>query len=281
MGIIKLMTLKELQGAYLELLIEFDSLCKEYNLRYDLCGGSMLGAVRHQGFIPWDDDIDVAMPRMDYEKLLELNITNSLIISDDRKIISNRDKSFARHFSRYIRKDIGRIDEMAEKEDCPYIGIDIFVVDGIPSNKSLFNIQVFIIKQLRRLLLTSVERKNTSRRGKFSAKVKNLYRPILKKIGSYNLVNLLESVCKIVKFEDAEYVGIITGMYGKKEKWLKKEMLPQKEYLFEKYKVKGYANYDIYLTNLYGNYRKLPPKDKQVAHNSKGYRIDKNLGEKQ
>ena len=61
----KVLSLEELQQVYLELLREFDRICRASHLRYDLCGGSMLGAVRHEGFIPWDNDIDVSMPRPD------------------------------------------------------------------------------------------------------------------------------------------------------------------------------------------------------------------------
>ena len=61
----ELLSLKQMQQVYLELLKEFDALCQHHGLRYDLAGGSLLGAVRHGGFIPWDDDIDVCMPRPD------------------------------------------------------------------------------------------------------------------------------------------------------------------------------------------------------------------------
>ena len=66
------LTLREIQLAELEILIEFDRICKLHNLKYSLAAGTLLGAIRHKGFIPWDDDIDVCMPRPDYEKFIEL-----------------------------------------------------------------------------------------------------------------------------------------------------------------------------------------------------------------
>ena len=64
---------KKLWVVQLDMLLEFDSICKKHRLCYYLCGGTLLGAIRHKGFIPWDDDLDVAMPRSDYNKLLQLS----------------------------------------------------------------------------------------------------------------------------------------------------------------------------------------------------------------
>ncbi len=68
------MSLEEIKETELNILVDFDKLCKENNLYYTLCGGTLLGAIRHKGFIPWDDDIDVLMPRPDYDRLLEKKI---------------------------------------------------------------------------------------------------------------------------------------------------------------------------------------------------------------
>ena len=74
----KLMELKELQECEFEMLVKFRDYCDKHNLRYYLCGGTLIGAIRHKGFIPWDDDIDVMMPRPDLDKFLELNSTGKL-----------------------------------------------------------------------------------------------------------------------------------------------------------------------------------------------------------
>ena len=132
-----LLTLKETQQVYLELLAEFDQVCMEHGLRYDLCGGSMLGAVRHGGYIPWDNDIDLSMPRPDYERLL----TMMPPLPQNRALVSYHDGTFPRHFARYVRKDVLRVSDMAEDWDCPYIGIDIFPLDFYPDD----------LRQVRRL----------------------------------------------------------------------------------------------------------------------------------
>lgn len=270
----QLLTLEQTQSVYLELLEEFDKLCQAHGLRYDLCGGSMLGAVRHRGFIPWDNDIDLSMPRPDYERLLRLQREGKLGLPAHRQVVSERDHTFPRHFSRYVRHDVKRVSEMAEDWDCPYIGIDIFPLDGIPTDEKAFARQIKRIQRLRRFLLTSVEKKGTSRRGRAAAMIKNLYRPILRLIGSYRLAHMLDWQCRRVDYETAEYVGIVSGMYGLKERWRKDEMLPQARFEFEHLQVWGFANYDIYLKNLYGDYMKLPPEEKRVPHCDAACRVE-------
>ena len=78
------LSLAETQQVYLELMTELDRVCRENGLRYDLGGGSLLGAVRHGGFIPWDDDIDINMPRPDYERLLAMQCGGTLKLPEHR-----------------------------------------------------------------------------------------------------------------------------------------------------------------------------------------------------
>ena len=273
-----LLNLAEIHTVFLELLKEITEICDAHNIRYDLCGGTMLGAVRHKGFIPWDDDIDISMPRPDYERFLRMSLNGEIKIRSDRGIISDRDDSLARNFARYIRKDVGRISRsgFSEDNDCPYIGLDIFTVDGMVENNILCAIHLFFVKQIRRLILTSVQKKNTSRKGKFAAKIKNIYRPILKLIGPCRMARISDKLCSMVSYDTAKYVGIVNGMYGRKERWLKTLMLPQKMFQFEDGEYRGYVNADIYLSNLYGrNFMELPSEDKRKPHGSFLYWIEK------
>lgn len=271
-----LLSLKEMQEINLEMLKEFDEICKQNNLSYTLGGGTQLGAVRHKGFIPWDDDIDLNMARPDYEKLMKLYSENKIKFPKNRELISNRNDTFARHYARYIRYDVKRVSEYSDDDDCPYIGIEIFVEDGVYTSKCLFNIQVWRIKFVRRLLLLSLSKPNESSKGKVIAKIKNMVRPILQKIGSMKIARHLENICKEVDFDKAKYVAGLNGMYGKKEIWLKEEMLPTVDLQFEDGKFPCYKNYDKYLSNLYGDYMKLPPEEKRIPHNDKGYRVEEN-----
>lgn len=269
----EILSLQEMQQVYLELLGEFDGICKAHGLRYDLAGGSLLGAVRHGGFIPWDNDVDVCMPRPDYERMLKLHLEGRLTMPHQRDLIMDRNDTFARHFGRYIRYDVKRLADMAEDSDCPYIGMDIFPVDGLPENDRAFKWQCWQVRQLRRFLLTSVEKAGTSRKGALAAKIKDLYRPLLKKIGPFRIARALDRVCSRVDYEKATLVGAISGMYGHKERWPKDKMLPQTRLKFENMEASAFEHYDVYLSNLYGDYMRLPPKEQQVPHCDSGYRV--------
>jgi len=269
-----MLSLQDTQRVYLELMKEFDKICKENSLRYDLCGGTLLGAVRHGGFIPWDNDIDVAMPRPDFEKLMKLDMNNKISLPPERELISLINGKFLRQFGRYIRKDVAKEEGMKDGSDCRFLGIDIFIVDGMPAGDNALKAQSFRVKQMRRFLHTSLERKGTSRKGKAAAFVKDLYRPLLKAVGSKKIAERLDKICRKYPFDSSEYVGCVNGMYGIKERWKKEEMLPQADYKFEDCVFKSYANYKIYLGNLYGDFMKLPPEDKRVPHGSEHYWVN-------
>lgn len=260
------LSLKEKHLASLELLTEFVEICQKYNLRYDLCGGTLIGAVRHKGFIPWDDDVDICMPRPDYETLVKLKLSGQLQLSEDREFVCSRDNTLARQFGRYIRKDISYERNMSENYDSPYFGMDIFIIDGVPKSKVLFNIHLFLLQQVRRFMLTSIQKTGTTRRGRIAGMIKDFYRPFLKAIGPYRLARCMDRLCRFYQFEECEYVGCVSGMYGKREKWLKTEMMPQTTVTFEDRKYSSFQNYHIYLSHLYGEYMQLPPIDKQVPH---------------
>ena len=262
----ELLSLEELQKVYIELLADFDSICSAHGLRYDLCGGSMLGAVRHEGFIPWDDDADVSMPRPDYDRLIELALAGELQLPEGREIVCQQAGTFARPYARLVRHDVERVAQYLSDDDCPYIGLDIFTVDGFPSSNVAFKAQTKRLKALRSALLVSLSKPGTSSRSGAVAKAKDVLRPPLQAIGSMHLAALYEKMCRLVPYSKAEYVGIANGMYGTKERWRKDDMLPQQQWKFEGLSLPGYRNADIYLSNLYGSYMDLPPESEREPH---------------
>ena len=124
------LTLDQTHAALLDILIEFDRICRENHLKYSLAYGSLLGAIRHKGFIPWDDDVDVVMPRPDYEKFYELIHSGKVTLNPHFFLSEDRGKKAVYPFlkmmdDRYSLKCTSRI-------EVPYLYVDIFPLDGMP-----------------------------------------------------------------------------------------------------------------------------------------------------
>ncbi|MCQ2512966.1 MAG: LicD family protein [Lachnospiraceae bacterium] len=262
--------LREIQLKNLDLIKEFDALCREHEIDYRISGGTLLGAIRHKGFIPWDDDIDVMMLREEYDKLL--NLKEKLDLPANRELISLKDKTFPRNFARYVRTDLVKHENMFEEDDCPWIGVDIFPVDFVPNDKR-YEKQVNQVVFLRKLLLTVVTKKGT---GKTKGKtiIKDVMRPFAKMMGSFRLAQKMENIERRYNGIEKEYVASIAGVYIKGERWKYEDFLPSTEVEFENYKLKAPANYVTYLTNMFGDYMQLPPEDKRKYSTANVYEIE-------
>lgn len=266
----ELLKLKDLQKITFELLVEFDEFCKKNNIEYVLGGGTLLGAVRHDGFIPWDDDADVMMMRDQYEKLL--NIVKENPFSADRQIISYKDKTFARHYAKYVRKDYYRNEEGFAESDCPWVGIDIFPIDFVPADDSLYQKQVKQIAFRRKLLLSSVTVPNSGS-SKAKKAAKNVIRPIAKMLGSFRIAESMDKIEQKYNSGSKEYIAALCGMYGMRERWKYSEYEPKIRIPFEGRLFPVPENYDIYLTNLYGDYMQIPPENKRKYSHASVYKI--------
>lgn len=266
----ELLKLEEIQKITLEILQEFDEFCTEHDIEYVLGGGSLLGAVRHQGFIPWDDDADVMMMRDQYEKLLRT--AGQCHLPEKRKFISLKDKTFARNFARYVRLDYHKSEEGFAENDCPWIGIDIFPIDFVSGDDSLYQKQVKQIAFRRKLLLSSVTVPNS---GSSTAKkiVKNVIRPIAKLFGSFRIAESMDKIGQKYSGEGSEYIAALCGMYGMRERWKYSEYEPKIRIPFEGHLFPVPENYNIYLTNLYGDYMQIPPENKRKYSHATVYKI--------
>ena len=255
----KQLELREIQLKVLDLMVEFDALCSEYGIDYRISGGTLLGAIRHKGFIPWDDDIDVMMLREEYDKFL--GRAGQMKLPPERRIVSQNDKSFPRNFARYIRTDYVKHEDMFEADDCPWLGMDIFPVDFVP-NDNRYDKQVKQMVFLRKLLLTSVTEKGTGKT-KGKAIAKNLLRPIAKAVGSYRIARKMDKIQRKYNGKETEYIASIAGVYVKGERWKYEDYVPATRVEFEGHQFHAPANYEIYLTNMFGEYMQLPPEDKR------------------
>lgn len=270
-------SVKKLQEKLLEVMKIFHQVCEENNLTYYLVGGSMLGAVRHKGFIPWDDDIDVAMPRADYQKLISLPQT---VWPKNLKINTPHDTEYwIIPFSKLVDTNTTLVEEGVAGCLTGGIYVDIFPLDGAGNNNLYARFKYFGFQIKRRLVLYNVMKDK-----KTNFIEKNVQRYAKGKSGQ-KLFEKLEAWMKSTDYKDSSIIGNYAGAWGIKEFMSKDIFDNPKLYDFEECQFYGVSNYDAYLSSLYGDYMQLPPKDKQVSHHgityldlSKSY-LDNNSGD--
>ncbi len=253
-------SLKQLQEADLRIALKIKDICEKYGLRYFLIGGSLLGAVRHKGFIPWDDDMDIALPRMDYEKLLSFLEKE---LPDGYFFENFKTNSNYRYYITRVSDSSLSVKEVNDvKGNTKYASIDIFPIDGTPNNLVLR--KIFYGRILARRALISMY--YSSEINKF--KKRNLLEKVLihtsEKIDFKKIVNpnkLLWSIDKLLKkypYDSSENVGTIMGAYRTKEIVDKKLFGTAAKLAFDKEKFNCPELYEKYLSHMYGDYMKIP-----------------------
>ena len=244
----------QIQNRSLQIFIEFQKICKRNNLRYFMIGGSCLGAVRHCGFIPWDDDIDIGMPRKDYEKFLKIahrELPEYLFLQNHFT-----DKEYIFNFSKIRDSRTSFIEKSVEPFDINHgLYIDIFPLDGYKSSRKFD-----LLNKLLNARVYCRFRKN---------KFKNLIIIIL----SLCIAQTSERACekrdtllKSIDYDDSEIIANFCGAWGIKEIVPREYFGDGIEVTFEHVKVIIPEKYDLYLKQLYGNYLKLPPEEKRITH---------------
>lgn len=256
-------SLKKMQNKLLEMFKWFHTFCEENDLRYYALGGTMLGAVRHEGFIPWDDDIDVGMPRKDYERFLCL--TKNL--SFGKYVVESIDTPAMDYFYGYA-KIYDRSTTLVEKTRVNIkrgIYIDVFPLDGVGNNrdeikhvfKPIYKKYQFVVAQTCALAKRRAWYKNVC-----ICFVRLL--PNYKKRVKKELLKI-DNLCKKKDFDECTIVGNLFGNWGIKEIMPKEYLGTPQLYKFEDTMIYGSEQYDNYLIALYGNWKKLPPVEKRVS----------------
>jgi lipopolysaccharide cholinephosphotransferase len=258
--------LAELKKIQLALLTEMDMICAKEGYKYSLGGGSLLGAIRHKGYIPWDDDIDVMMPRPDYEKFLKYCKENKTKFAlqchdNDPEYVDLSAKI-------YDPKTTIEEKEIFEKEKKIGVSIDVFVIDGLGDTEASA-IRAFRAKAVQRELIVASQWKNFFR----SKTHAWYYEPIRlalfvasRFINKKSMFENLEKYYKKISFEQANFAGAVGGSYREKEILPKEVFTEYIDVKFENSSFKAIAAYDTYLSSIYGDYMQLPPKEKQVSH---------------
>lgn len=264
----KKLTKKEIKEIDLKILLYFDSFCKKNKLRYYLSGGTLLGAIRHKGFIPWDDDIDVCMPRDDYEKLIKIYNNNGRFF-----LMSKEKNGYVLPISKIIDKKTKIKNKFLPESIGNSLWIDIIPIDGLPENtKTICKIYKKI--SLYRLLLMLSLIKNYSSKNSFKKFFKVIIIYFSKLIGSKYWSDKIDNISRIYKYNSSKYVGAVGwGLYGIGECMKKSEFEKVVYVEFEGYKFPTFSCWDSYLKGLYKNYMELPPIEKRKTHDMEAYYI--------
>lgn len=268
----KEMTSDEVKKVEILTLEKLNEICKENNITYWLAYGTLLGCIRHHGFIPWDDDIDVIMPRPDYEQFCNLNVWNNSIESLGVRLVTLKNTSdYWRPYAclNDIRTKV--IHKVMKDYNDSGVGIDIFPLDGL--GKDINNAKRLIkMLHFERELIQSSLYKNP----KYVYKdEKNIVKKIFKYILSHSYWKNKLMLCHMehnavsYNYRDSIYVGVVYGTF--------KEIMDKTIFsntLEEKFEGKLYPipyGYDQYLTNLYGDYMVPPPVYNRVSHQDATY----------
>ena len=252
--------LNKLQKTELAMLKDLNSFCKENNIEYFLGEGTLLGAIRHQGFIPWDDDVDVLMKRPDYERFIRLapklydkkyEIQHSTTIKDywspivKIRLINCNDPSLRQQHISHLTKNNGPV-------------IDVFPLDYVPRARGLVQYwQYYYIMCLRRSLSLKLGLK----------KAKGLIDTILMLITrSCEIKTIHEEINKTIKFygeDERDYIALYSTYHGSSLPIVEATTFAQTiEVDFEDGKYPVPQGYDVILTRLYGDYM-TPPKESE------------------
>lgn len=256
----------EQRKIQLDLLTQIDEICVSQGFRYSLAFGTLIGAIRHGGFIPWDDDIDIAMPRPDYDKFVEYCQSNNTPFF---LACTKTDERYGYMFAKACAFGTQVIQHRADRFGCPLgVFVDIFPIDGLGENKKQAEKNFMKREFSRELLVASNWAKffRNENRSFVGNAVRLAFYIASRSVKPRRRIERIEKFYRKIDFDKSEYAGVICGAYRKRE------IMPREifsEYIkvqFEGKSFNAFARYDEYLRALYGDYMTPPPVEKQVTH---------------
>ena len=261
----KKLSLEELKQHQIGILDAVAAFCDKNDIDYYLTGGTLLGAVRHKGYIPWDDDIDICMMREDYEKFLcTFNTSN-----DRYQVYSiENNPGFLREYGKVLDTStvLYEPDESGSKL-C--VNIDLFILDPAPSDEKTVAAMYDRRDSLRRKKILREQSKHQRVTGFHSLWyfIRGLLRRMIPE--RYYVKQLVKNA-KSFRDPTSEYVGDFSGIYyGLPRVMVKRSLFSEAALMeFEGKQYKAPIGYDAWLTALYGDYMTLPPEEKRVSHHS-------------
>ncbi len=250
------MALEDMKEIQLGMLDVVHSFCEENGIRYSLYGGTLLGAVRHQGYIPWDDDIDIIMPRPDYDRFVKT------FSHEGWSVIDLNTKDYCVESFTKLSLDGTVMRDRKLGREMWGVNIDVMPLEGIPLDKEDYY-KIVCSRKHRIARICRFYKVVNVRKALWYVKY------LVKAAAcfySHNVIShkqCLEEYLRKHDFETCPYAGDVQAGYGIRE-WLPTEVY--KEFVlmpFEGRMVSCFKDYDAYLTANYGDYLKLPPEDKR------------------
>ncbi|HOI25983.1 MAG TPA: LicD family protein [Paludibacteraceae bacterium] len=257
----KIIDLAEEKNLMMNILDSIDAFCVANNIHYSLCGGSAIGAIRHKGFIPWDDDIDIMMLRDDYEQFLSNykdNSGNFVLHSFDR------DKDWEYPFAKIENIHTIKEENTTNKKKIG-VNIDIFPIDNLSDSEEDSLKLIRKVQRIRMALFAKIVK--PSKRNSLYKKMCILALKALTIFSSKrSLAKKVDSTAKNVGKTNSKYIaGLAWGVYGEKELCPRSIFNSYLKIPFENREYSIISGYDIYLSHLYGDYMQLPTEDKRVS----------------
>lgn len=257
----------QIKECSLQVLKALRSVCQANGLRYSLTGGSLIGAVRHQGFIPWDDDIDIMMPRPDYDRLVQ--VVGKGDYGFDLHCVELEGEAYPYPFAKACCRGT-RVVEQAAREDSVPLGVfvDIFPVDGAGNRYGFSRFRVMCFQFLHGLkIAANWTRFQRSKLRKWYYEPFRYFCYLLSRVlGQKRLNHQLDRFLRAKSYAKSAYAGRLVGDYGSREVMPKGIFETYIPVTFEGEEFSAIADYDTFLSRLFGDYMQLPPKEKQVSH---------------
>lgn len=259
---------RKMQLVQLDMLVEFDRVCRKHHINYVISSGTMLGAVRHKGYIPWDDDADLMMLREDYErfKMVAKDLNPDICYFQDH----TTDPEYRWGYGKLRRTGTKYVRLGQEHLKCKTgIFVDVFPYDDVPLSTLAQIIQDRYCYCCRKLLWSEVAKKSAIGIKKWWFSILSFIpvKTVFKLLSVYSnrskntSSNLVRCLC-FPSIGTYFYMHPLRERYGIPKRWFTERA----EYTFEGKKLLGTKDYDECLTYWYGDYMKLPPEDKREQH---------------
>lgn len=253
---------KEIQAVLLNTLCDIDLFCKEKSIPYYIIGGTLLGAIRHNGFIPWDDDIDIAMHRADYIRFIDLwndNEHPKYFLQN-----TNTDPSCRHTITRVLIKGTHLIHNGSYNVTPKHseLFVDIFPLDNVPDDESKREEQRHQLIRIKR----KIGHKYLSRASTpIKHYIKKIRQALLYPISYHSLITKLNNISQMYNSTPTECVCSMSSQYDYRRQTMNRSIYGKPQRIeFEGKALLGPEKPHEYLVKLYDDYMKLPPKEKQV-----------------